>query len=72
MFGKKIEKEIVVEGMHCAHCVKRVEDAIMGLNGVKKVEVDLQSGKVNITSKSELNDADINKAIDDIGFSVKA
>jgi len=31
-----------VEGMSCDHCVKSVTNAVKGLQGVKKVEVDLK------------------------------
>lgn len=72
MFGKKnVEKEIYVEGMHCAHCAKSVTDSLKKIKGVKKVDVDVSSGKVVIESKTALDDAQIKTAVENVGYSVK-
>lgn len=51
------QKTIKVEGMSCMHCKLRVEKAVESVEGVQKVEVNLQTkevvfdyeeGKVNI------------------------
>jgi copper chaperone len=36
------QETIKVEGMSCGHCVMRVKKAIEGVEGVRKVDVDLQ------------------------------
>lgn len=44
-----MENEIVrVEGMHCAACAERVEDALSDLAGVTAVEADYEAGTVDI------------------------
>ncbi|GGF32319.1 copper chaperone CopZ [Halobacillus andaensis] len=38
-----------VNGMSCGHCEKSVKDALNTLEGVHGVNVDLTSGKVDVT-----------------------
>lgn len=71
MFNKNYEKQIVVEGMHCMHCAKKVEESLKKIKGVKKVQVDVETGKVEILSKTEIDNALINSAIEDLGYKVK-
>ena len=42
MFGNKIIKTILIEGMSCGHCSKRVEEALKAIKGVKSVSVSLE------------------------------
>lgn len=37
---------IKVDGMHCGHCKKRVEEAVSGIPGVKSATVDLAKKEV--------------------------
>jgi len=39
-------KSVKVKGMSCQHCVMAVTKALTSLDGIKKVEVDLQNGVV--------------------------
>ncbi len=71
MFSKNFEKEIIVEGMHCGHCSKRVEDTLSKINGVKKVVADFNSAKVKITSKTELDNSILNTAVESLGYKIK-
>lgn len=71
MFGKSFEKEIIVEGMHCMHCAKKVEDTLAKIKGVKKVSVELESGKVKILSKVEIDSDLVTKSIDSLGYTIK-
>lgn len=65
-------KEIInvkVEGMHCMHCVKRVEDALSQINGISNVKVDLDSKNVSFKYKGEgLDWESLEKTISDLGF----
>ena len=70
MLFKKIRTEVSIEGMHCMGCAGRVKNILSSLKGVKKVNVSLEEKKAIIISSIELNDADINSAIDDLGFKV--
>ena len=41
MYGKKYKKTISIEGMHCEHCAKKVEETFKSIEGVNKVKVNL-------------------------------
>lgn len=43
-----ITESLQVEGMTCGHCVETVSKAVHAINGVKKVDVDLDGGKVTV------------------------
>ena len=70
MFGSKITKTIFIEGMNCGHCSKRVEEALKSVNGVKAVSVSLEEKKAVVTLKSEIDNAILKAAVEDIGFKV--
>ncbi len=72
MFGNsKITKTIQIEGMSCNHCKMTVEKALKFMNGVTKVEVSLENKNAVIKSNKEIEDDEIKKTIDEIGFNVK-
>ena len=72
MFGKdKIVKTLNVEGMSCMHCVKKVENALKELKGVKSVKVSLDDKKAEVTLKENIDDEVLKKAIEDAGYEVK-
>lgn len=62
---------ITVSGMTCGHCVNSVTEELSKISGVKEVKVDLDSGKVDITSESELAQADLSEAIQEAGYEIK-
>lgn len=60
-----------VEGMSCGHCKAAVEKAVSALDGVSKVEVDLNAKKVSITYDSaKVTEESFRKAITDQGYQV--
>jgi Cu+-exporting ATPase len=66
---KKINLQ--VGGMTCASCVANVEVALSMLPGVKKVVVNLATGKVAVGYDSEkVSLAEMKKAVDEIGYEV--
>lgn len=64
-------KTINIEGMSCNHCKMSVERALRSIEGVTKVDVSLENKNAIIESNKEINDNEINKVIEEIGFSVK-
>ncbi|MFA5577622.1 MAG: copper ion binding protein [Tissierellaceae bacterium] len=64
-----MEKLLTVEGMTCMHCVMAVKNAVGALAGVNKVEVDLESKKVNVEGE-DLKDNLITEAIEEAGYEV--
>lgn len=64
-----MKKTIMVEGMTCGHCQKAVKDALVELQGVNKVNVDLDTGKVSVEGQG-LEDDKLKEAIDEAGYQV--
>ncbi len=57
-----------VSGMHCAHCATSVTEEVSGIDGVTAVDVDVDSGRVTVTSKQPLAVAAVQAAIDEAGY----
>lgn len=62
---------ITVSGMTCGHCVNSVTEELSKISGVKEVKVDLETGKVDITSDGELAQAALAGAISEAGYELK-
>jgi copper chaperone CopZ len=63
-------QHITVEGMTCGHCVAAVRDEISQLPGVTSVEVDLDSGRVDIAALAPVDPAALATAVDEAGYSI--
>ncbi|WP_214369022.1 heavy-metal-associated domain-containing protein [Pseudonocardia sp. H11422] len=61
---------VTVLGMTCGHCTMSVTEELSELDGVREVEVDLESGAVTVVSDRELGRDDINAAVVEAGFSL--
>ncbi|GIO23605.1 copper chaperone CopZ [Oceanobacillus sp. J11TS1] len=62
---------IQVQGMSCGHCVKAVEGAVGGLDGVNTVNVHLEEGNVDVSfDESKVKLDTITEAIEDQGYDV--
>jgi copper ion binding protein len=64
-------KTLNVEGMTCKHCVMHVTNALKGVAGVTKVQVDLASKKA-VVEGSNLDDQAMKNAVADAGYEVTA
>jgi Cu+-exporting ATPase len=62
--------ELEVEGMHCASCVSRIEDAIAALDGVSDVVVNLASGRATVEGP-RIDDDAVQKAVERVGYSAR-
>lgn len=69
---KRIQKVITVNGMHCEHCQKRVENALSNLREIKSVAINLENKKVIIVLKKEIEDEKIRQTIENLGYSVES
>ncbi|MEU7986584.1 heavy-metal-associated domain-containing protein [Streptosporangium canum] len=58
-----------VTGMTCGHCVSSVKEEVGEVPGVTGVDVDLQSGRVDV-SGDPLDDAAVRAAIAEAGYEV--
>lgn len=65
-----MKKEFDITGMHCAACVKRVENVVSKLDGVEDVKVNLltRKGTVDLKEGTSLTSETIIGAIQAIGF----
>jgi copper chaperone len=57
-----------VEGMTCGHCVQAVSSEVGALSGVQKVDVDLSTGAVTVTSDAPLDTEAVRAAVDEAGY----
>ncbi len=64
-------KTLNVEGLTCKHCVMHVTNALKGVAGVTKVQVDLASKKA-VVEGSNLDDQAMKNAVADAGYEVTA
>jgi copper chaperone len=63
-------QRITVEGMTCGHCVAAVREEISQLPGVTAVEVDLDSGRVEVAAAGPIDAAALAAAVDEAGYSI--
>jgi len=61
-----------VKGMTCGHCVGSVKEEVGQVAGVTGVDVDLQSGRLTVTSQNPVDEALIKDAVDEAGYELAA
>ncbi len=61
-------KRIIIEGMSCGHCAGRVSEALLGICGVKEVEVSLDTKSAIVELAHEVGTSKFVEAIDNIGM----
>ena len=66
-----MKKEILISGMTCGHCVKRVENALFEIDGVHSVVVSLNEKKATIEADDKIENQLLKDAIDDVGYTVE-
>ncbi|MEK6267375.1 MAG: copper chaperone CopZ, partial [Planococcus sp. (in: firmicutes)] len=67
----KEQINLQVSGMSCQHCVKSVEESVMALPGIEKVEVSLENNSVDVAYDASAVDVNqIAEAIEDQGYDV--
>ena len=57
-----------VKGMTCGHCVNSVKEAISELEGVRRVDVDLDKGQATVSSDSDLDAQAVKAAVEEAGY----
>ena len=67
--GSEMKKEMIIEGMTCGHCQKRVEEALNKIDGVKAV-VDLDNKTAVLQMKHPIEDTILLTTIESIGYEV--
>ena len=64
-----MEKKMVIEGMSCGHCQKRVEDALNKIDGVMAA-VNLEQKTAKVTLTKEVPESALKSAVEDAGYEV--
>lgn len=63
------QETIKVEGMSCMHCQMRVKKAVEAVEGVQKVDVNLQTKQVTIDyEEGKANTEKVKDAIREAGY----
>ncbi|MFE6594097.1 heavy-metal-associated domain-containing protein [Streptomyces sp. NPDC057781] len=57
-----------VSGMTCGHCKATLTKEIGAVDGVLAVDVDLEAGRVTVTTAGEPDDVLLAKVVDDAGY----
>jgi copper chaperone CopZ len=63
-------QEFTVIGLNCGHCVSTLTEEFDGLRGVQDVAVDLDSGRVTLTSEGHIDQSDVRRVVAEAGFAV--
>jgi copper chaperone CopZ len=61
---------IKIEGMHCSHCIKRINDALLKIDNISKVRINLKNGEATIIYKDSIDINNIIKTIEDLDYKV--
>jgi copper chaperone CopZ len=61
-----------VTGMTCGHCAQAVTAELNKLTGVTKVEIDVPTGRVNVTSENPLAEAHVRASVEEAGYQLAA
>lgn len=63
--------ELKISGMHCGHCVARVEKSLKNLEGVEEVQVNLETEKAIVKyDPKKLEPSKLEDAVKEAGYSV--
>lgn len=57
-----------VSGMTCSHCANSVSTEVGRIAGVTQVQVDVESGRVNVTSETPLDTVVVAQAVEEAGY----
>lgn len=57
-----------VSGMTCSHCVASVTEEVQEIPGVENVDVILETGALTVTSDEPVDDAAVQRAVEEAGY----
>lgn len=63
------KKVFQVEGMHCEHCKRRVEEAVNDIRGVAGI-VNLKKGELTVSYEADVEDEVVMEKLEQRGYSV--
>lgn len=65
-----MKKQIKIEGMSCMHCVGHVKNALLELEGVKEVVVNLDAKNAVVDIDKDVADVMLKEALEEAGYDV--
>ncbi|MDQ0159544.1 copper chaperone [Alkalibacillus salilacus] len=69
--NERMELTLKVQGMSCDHCKQAVQGALKELDGIASVEVNLDSGNVDVTyDEDTVGKEEMEEAIEEQGYDV--
>ena len=63
-------ESLKISGMSCGHCVQAVKQALENVEGLKNVEVDLETGEARFEQEKPVDMEVVKKAVQDAGYGV--
>ena len=63
-------KKIHIEGMSCDHCVRHVTNALIEVDGVKDVKVDLKGKIASVELSEDIANGKLKEAVEEAGYQV--
>ncbi len=63
-------KAIKIKGMTCRHCVMAVTKALSGIDGVREVKVDLETGTATFEEEKPVDMGVIRERVKKAGYDV--
>jgi copper chaperone CopZ len=61
-----------VTGMTCGHCVRSVTEEVSEIPGVLDVQVDLDTGRLTVSSSTPLPESVVRGAVEEAGYQLVA
>ncbi|MDN4597660.1 MULTISPECIES: heavy-metal-associated domain-containing protein [Leifsonia] len=61
--------EYEVTGMTCGHCEMSVREEVEQIAGIENIDVSATTGKLVLTSATDLDDAQVFAAVKEAGYS---
>lgn len=61
--------EYQVTGMTCGHCEMSIREEVSQIAGVEDIQVSAQTGKLVVSSASDLDDDKVLAAVEEAGYS---
>ncbi len=59
-----------VQGMTCSHCAAAVTEEVSQIPGVTDVAVDVEAGRVTVTSEQPVGTDAVTAAVEEAGYEV--
>ena len=70
--GATLPRTLEIEGMHCASCVARVEQALAEVPGVRSASVNLATERAEVVAAAGVTIAALEEAVRQAGFTARA